>query len=101
MTTTVNANESTVGVGDTEVQMFSSGSGPALLYIHGAGGNPGWQPYHQELSQNHTVFAPSLPGFNGTPRPSWIGTITDISHFTQELVGALDLDRFILMGSSM
>ncbi len=100
-TTSTSTNESSVKVGDTQVQMFSSGSGPALLYIHGAGGNAGWQPYHEALSQSHTVYAPSLPGFNGTPRPLWIRTITDITHFTQELIATLGLDQFVLMGSSM
>ena len=101
MTTTMSANESKLKVCDIDVQMFSGGSGPALLYIHGAAGNPGWQPYHEELAKNHKVFAPSLPGFNATSRPDWISSITDIAHFTQELVGALGLDQYILMGSSM
>lgn len=101
MTTTKSANESTVSVVETQVQMFSGGAGPALLYLHGAGGNPGWQPYHQHLAGRHTVYAPSLPGFNGTARPGWVSTITDIAHFTKQLVGTLGLDRFVLMGSSM
>ena len=101
MTMTTSANESTVSVGETPVQVYSSGSGPPLVYIHGAGGNAGWQPYHQVLSQSHTVYAPSLPGFNGTPRPLWIRSITDIAHFTQDFIGALGLEQFVLMGSSM
>ncbi len=78
MTTTKSANETTVTVGDTQVQMFSGGSGPPMLYIHGAGGNPGWQPYHEELAHSRTVYAPSLPGFNGTPRPS-TGNVSPIA----------------------
>ena len=101
MTTTMSANESKLKVGDIDVQMFSGGSGPGLLYLHGAGGNAGWQPYHEELAKNHTVYAPSLPGFNGTSRPDWVSTITDIAHFAQAIVGALGLERYILMGSSM
>ena len=101
MTTTKSVNESTLTVGETPVQMFSGGYGPVLLYIHGAGGNAGWQAYHEELARSRTVYAPSLPGFNGTPRDSWMSSITDIAHFTQELVGTLGLDRYVLMGSSM
>ena len=101
MTTTMSANESKLKVGDIDVQMFSGGSGLELLYLHGAGGNTGWQPYHEELAKNHKVYAPSLPGFNGTPRPAWISSITDMAHFVQELVGALGLDQYVLMGSSM
>ena len=101
MTITKSANESTVTVRETPVQMFSGGSGPALLYIHGAGGNAGWQPYHEELARSRTVYAPSLPGFNGTPRAPWMSTIVDITHFAQDIAGTLGLDRYVLMGSSM
>ena len=101
MTTTKNANESTVTVGSAKVQMFSGGSGPPLLYFHGAGGNPGWQPYHQALAGKHKVYAPSMPGFNGTPRPNWLFTITDVAHFNLEMIQTLGIDKFILMGSSM
>jgi len=61
MTTTISANESTVRVGENDVQMFSGGSGPPLLYLHGAGGNAGWQAFHEALAQTHTVYAPSQP----------------------------------------
>ena len=101
MTTTAAGNRTQVSVGDTQVEMFSGGSGPPLLFLHGAGGNSGWQAYHEELSKTHTVYVPSQPGFNGTERPEWLYTITDLAHFNQEMVQALNLDQYILMGSSM
>ena len=101
MTTALSGNETQVAVGETQVQMFSGGSGPPLLFLHGAGGNSGWQAYHEELSQSYTVYVPSQPGFNGTERPDWLYTITDVAHFNQALVQKLGLDQYILMGSSM
>ena len=101
MTATRLQNESSVTVAGTVVQMFSGGSGPPLLYLHGAGGNPGWQPYHEALAQTHTVYAPSMPGFNGTPRPQWISTIPDLAHFNLQMVQDLKLEQYVLMGSSM
>ena len=100
MTTTAR-NESKITVGGAEVQMFSGGSGPPLLYLHGAGGNAGWQGFHETLSQKYTVYVPSLPGFNGTPRPDWISTIPDLAHFTLQMAQTLGLHDFVLMGSSM
>ena len=85
MTTTANTNESRITVAGTEVQMFSGGSGPPLLYLHGAGGNRGWQSFHEELAKNNTVYAPSQPGFNGTARPEWVSTIVDMAHFAQKV----------------
>ena len=101
MTTTMSANESSVAVAGTEVQMFSGGSGPPILFLHGAGGNRGWQPFHQALAGNNTVYAPSQPGFNGTERPDWVTTIADMAHFNQQLVQQLGLDQYVLMGHSM
>ena len=101
MTTTQSGNKTSVSVGNTEVELFSGGSGPALLFLHGAGGNAGWQAYHEELSKSHTVYVPSQPGFNGTERPDWIYTINDVCHFNLEMAQKLGLDQYILMGSSM
>ena len=101
MTSTTNVNKSTVTVGDTQVEMFTGGSGPDLLYLHGAGGNAGWQSFHEELSRTHKVHVPSLPGFNGTPRPGWVSSITDVAHFVQDLTRSLGLGRHVLVGASM
>ena len=81
--------------------MFSGGSGPPLLFLHGAGGNSGWQAYHEELAKSYTVYVPSQPGFNGTERPDWVYTISDLCHFNLEMVQKLGLENYILMGSSM
>ena len=101
MTTAQSVTRTTVTVGSTEVEMFSGGSGPALLFLHGAGGSSGWQPYHQELANDYTVFVPSQPGFNGTERPDWLYTINDICHFNLEMAQKLGLKQYVLMGSSM
>ena len=83
------------------MQALCGGSGPPLVFLHGAGGNPGWQPYHQALSETHSVYAPSMVGFNGVERPDWVNTITDLAHFNLEMVRKLGLDSYVLMGSSM
>jgi len=101
MTTTQRGNKSTITVGTTQVEMFSGGSGPALVFLHGAGGNAGWQSWHEELSKHYTVYLPSQPGFNGTERPAWVYTITDVAHFNKAMVQQLGLEQYILMGSSM
>ena len=85
MTTTQRGNKSTIVVDDTQVEMFSGGSGPALVFLHGAGGNAGWQDWHEELAKDYTVYAPSQPGFNGTAHPEWVYTITDVAHFNQAM----------------
>ena len=101
MTTAESSNRTMIDVAGTRVEMFSGGSGPPLLFLHGAGGNAGWQPYHDELAKAYSVYVPSQAGFNGTERPDWLYSITDLCHFNQALVDALGLKDYVLMGSSM
>ena len=101
MTTTKSANESIVTVGGTPVQMFSGGSGPPLLLLHGGGGLATFDPWSSPLGQQYTVYCPSHPGFFGTPRPPWVSTVTDAAHFTLELVQQLGLQQYVLMGHSL
>jgi pimeloyl-ACP methyl ester carboxylesterase len=101
MTTTESRYRTTINIGNAEVEMFTGGSGPALMFLHGTGGNLGWQPFHEELSRNYAVYVPSQPGFNGTPRHNWVDTINDVCHFNLEMAQKLGLDQYILMGASM
>jgi len=101
MTTTQKANESTLNVAGIPVQLFSGGSGPSLVFLAGGEGLATFDPWSGPLGQRYTVYSPSHPGFNGTPRPPWISTITDVAHFTLDLVQELGLERYILMGHSV
>ena len=101
MTTAESSNRTMISVLGSQVEMFSGGSGPPLLFLHGAGGNAGWQPYHEELARSYTVYVPSQAGFNGTERPEWVYTITDLCHFNHAMAEALGLKDYVLMGSSM
>ena len=100
--TTQSWTEEYTQVAGARTQIFKGGKGAPLLVLHGAGGNPGWMPYHQELSKHFTVYASSHPGYDGSERPSWVSTITDVAHFYIGLMRALGLDGQVsLMGFSM
>jgi len=90
-----------IEVAGTRLQLLKGGHGAPLLLLHGAGGNPGWLPYHQALAQHFTVYAPSHPGYDQSSRPDWIGTMNDMAHFYRQLIEALDLAPTRLMGFSM
>jgi pimeloyl-ACP methyl ester carboxylesterase len=72
-----------------------------LLLLHVAGGNPGWLAYHQALSQQLTVYAPSHPGYDRSSRPDWISTMNDMAHFYRQFIEELGLAPVRLMGFSM
>ena len=45
------------------IRSWSGGEGPPVVVLHHSFGNPGWLPFHRELSERCTVVAPDLPGF--------------------------------------
>ena len=46
-----------------KTQLTVGGSGPSLLYLHSAGGETEWMPFHEELAKHFTVYLPAHPGF--------------------------------------
>ena len=100
MTTAESSNRTMIEASlDHQVEMFSGGSGPPLLFLHGAGGNAGWQAVPRgTVARSYTVYVPSQAGFNGTERPEWVYTITDLCHFNHAMVEALGLKDYVLMG---
>jgi len=51
-----------------KTQLTIGGSGPPLLYLHSAGGETEWMPFHEKLAQHFTVYLPAHPGFADGPR---------------------------------
>lgn len=90
-----------IDVAGTKVQVLKGGQGAPLLLLHGAGGNPGWLPYHRALAQQYTVYAPSHPGYDQSGRPDWLGTMNDMAHFYRQFIETLQLAPVHLMGFSM
>jgi pimeloyl-ACP methyl ester carboxylesterase len=101
MTATQDYRDERLEVAGTQLQVLKGGQGAPLLLLHGAGGNPGWQPYHAALAQHYTVYAPSHPGYNHSRRPDWINTINDMAHFYRQCIEALGLSPVHLLGFSM
>jgi pimeloyl-ACP methyl ester carboxylesterase len=101
MTLAKTANQSTVTVSGHDVEMNKGGSGPPLLFLHGGQGFGTYDPTTGPLAERFTVYAPSIPGMFGTSRPEWLYTITDVAHFTQDLVAKLGLDGYVLAGHSI
>lgn len=101
MANTQDYTDEIIEVAGTRAQVLKGGSGTPLLLLHGAGGNPGWLPYHQALAQQYTVYAPSHPGYDRSSRPDWISTMADMAHFYRQFIDALGLAPVHLMGFSM
>ncbi len=46
-----------------KTQLTVGGEGPPLLYLHSAGGETDWLPFHELLAAKYQVFLPAHPGF--------------------------------------
>lgn len=85
-----------------ESDVFSGGSGPAMVFFHGAGGTSPDDPLLQALTNDYTVYAPVWPGFGVDETETAIEDMLDFTLHGWDLVDALNLDGPpILMGHSM
>lgn len=79
----------------------ANGNVPPLVFLHGAGGHPGWRPFMETLSARYEVIAPEHPGFGRSDDPAWLDTVADLAYFHLDVLRALRLDRVQLMGTSL
>ena len=96
-----NAQELTVKFNDSTWAYLKAGSGPELVWLHGLWGEPGWEPHHQALAQQYTVYAPALPGYFGSTLPAWASDMEDVATLLVEFLDALELSRPVLVGHSL
>jgi pimeloyl-ACP methyl ester carboxylesterase len=88
-------------VRDTPVNLLRAGSGPPLLYLHGAGAGGRWLGFEQKLAERFDVIAPTHPGHAGAPPAEWIEHISDLAFHYLDLMDSLDLPRVHLVGASL
>jgi len=86
---------------DFEAKVKVAGSGPPLVFLHGAGG-PVWDPFLDALAEHHTVYAPDHPGTGETEREAIyrVESLWDLVLIYDELLDALELSPVALMGAS-
>src|SRR4029453_4272359 len=56
-----------LSVPGTPIHRMQAGGGPALLFLHGAGGAALWLPFQERLAESFGVYFPSHPGHGGSP----------------------------------
>src|SRR5579864_9017057 len=58
-------------IAGVRTRILKGGSGPPLIYWHGAGCGMAWHPHHTLLAEHFTVYAPDHPGWGGSDNPEW------------------------------
>jgi len=84
----------------TDVEV--SGSGPALVYLHGPWGLPPDRAFVARLAEHHTVYAPQHPG-TAAGHPNDVHAIDsfwDLTIYYCEMFDRLGLEKPILAGHS-
>jgi len=95
------ARESQHNVGGVAVRMLRGGAGEPLLFLHGAGGWPGWIPLFDRLAAHHDVLVPEHPGFGTLENAGTIRDIADMAMYYLDFIEGLDSDPLHVVGNSL
>jgi pimeloyl-ACP methyl ester carboxylesterase len=90
-----------IGSGRFKIEMETCGSGDPLLYLHGAGGLTGFDPYLEELGKDFRVYAPHLPGYGESTGAEQIDDVHDAALFYHQLMDDLGIASAHVVGHSM
>ncbi len=92
-----------VEVNGRKVWFLENGGGAPLLYLHGFADvhavKESWLPFHERLAQCARVIAPAHPGCAQTDENKDIDAIDDVVFHYLEVLDALKLTQFDLVGS--
>ena len=92
-------------VAGRKVWLAQAGSGAPILYLHGFadihGIVPDLLPFHEALAADYRLIAPAHPGCAGTDEDDGLNHIEDLVFHYLEVIDALELDRFHLVGSCL
>jgi pimeloyl-ACP methyl ester carboxylesterase len=94
-------SQNVVDVRGCNVTLKRAGSGPTMLYLHGASGAAVVQPFMRELAAHFDLLVPEHPGFGGSDEPAWLDNIHDLAYFYLDLLDQLRLQQVFLVGSSI
>ena len=84
-----------------KTQMTISGDGPPLMYLHSAGGEADWLPFHEALSRKYRVHVPAHPGFALSGGLEQIRDIQDMAWHYVDLFDKLGLKQVPVVGFSL
>jgi pimeloyl-ACP methyl ester carboxylesterase len=88
-------------VADVELELFDSGQGRPILFLHGSGGFDPRQPFVAPLTAKRRLVAPAHPGFGKSSLPDWLDSVDDIAHLYLELMDFLKYRDVDVVGCSI
>jgi pimeloyl-ACP methyl ester carboxylesterase len=80
------------------IDLFESGSGRPLLFLHAENGIEPSRATIAELAKSAHVIAPTHPGFGRSDLPKGMRSVDDLSYFYLDLLDQLDLSDLTIVG---
>lgn len=84
---------------DLQLRETGTGGSPVLV-LHGGSGPAGITPLIDHLTPEHTVVAPTHPGWDGTVRPAELDSVPALAAAYLDLLGHLKLNDVTVIGTS-
>ncbi|MEO6114899.1 MAG: alpha/beta fold hydrolase [Pseudolysinimonas sp.] len=72
-----------------------------VLVLHGGGGPFTVAPIAAHFASDSTVLVPTLPGWNGTPRPEWLADVPALAAVYLQLLSDRGVSDVLVIGSSL
>ena len=91
----------TMQIAGIDLELFETGQGTPLLWLHGGPGFSPKHPFVDQLAARRRVIAPSHPGFGKSSLPDWLDSVDDIAHVYLELLDRLKLTSVDIVGTSI
>src|SRR5918998_5308299 len=94
--------ERNIDVGGLPIHYLTVGEGPPLVLLHALGESAlDWRWVLPALARTNRVYAPDLPGFGYSAKPSADYSPAFFAPFVGAYLDALGLDRVALVGNSI
>jgi pimeloyl-ACP methyl ester carboxylesterase len=97
----VSPTETVLDIRNCRLLLRRAGSGPAVLYLHGAAGVLKWLPFYDKLAERFALMLPDHPSFGRSSTPDWLDDIADLAYFYLDLLAELKLRDVHVIGHSM
>lgn len=83
------ATETKHKIRDVKVRMLKGGSGPPVMFLHGANGLPAWLPFFDLIAAKCELMVPEHPGFGTSDNPPWLRNIGDLAMYYLDFLDGL------------
>jgi 2-hydroxy-6-oxonona-2,4-dienedioate hydrolase len=92
----------TMTVFGQKISYFEAGSGPAVILLHGLGGNKTmWRTTLSDLSQSFHVYAIDQIGFGASDKPLLNYRVATLVDFLEEFMMKAGIEKASLVGNSL